>query len=71
MSLCEPGHTTLDPERLCKMQPLLKPLLSPGLTWTFIPYWVEELYDKLPFLIQKSLNTAHHVGEGTYITPLV
>ena len=62
--LCEPGKTHLDPERLCRDQPVLKNLLDLGLKFTVIQADVETEYPKLPAMIQKSLNVDHHIGEG-------
>ena len=71
-NLCEHGKTHLDPERLCKDQPVLKIILDLGLKFTVIEHAVETEYPKLPNLIQKSLNVDHHIGEGyTYILNVI
>jgi hypothetical protein len=62
--LCEQGRTTLDADRLCRSQPVLRGLLDDGLKVTVIRYAIEEEFPKLPSVIQKALNIEHHIGEG-------
>ena len=60
-----PGGTKLDKHLLCKSQGAeLASTLDNGLKWTYIPYKFEQLYPKLPDVIQKALNVEHHIGEG-------
>ena len=58
------GGTKLDAHRLRKSNAQLSSTLDLGLKWTFIPYKFEQRYPKLPHVIQKALNTEHHIGEG-------
>ena len=62
--LCEQGCTTLDAERLCKQQPILRTLLQKGLEVLCIRAGIEEEYPRLPSIFQKALNVEHHIGEG-------
>ena len=58
------GGTKLDAHRLRKSNAQLSSTLDVGLKWTYIPYKLENRYPKLPHVIQKALNTEHHIGEG-------
>ena len=62
--LCEVGYTRLDPQRLCRDQPALKPLITQGLQFTLIKSGMEAYYPQLPHILQKALNVEHHIGEG-------
>ena len=66
-SLCEPGRTKLDEDRLCRSQPLLRQLLRDGLRATCIKSSVEKTFPMLPNILQKALNVEHHIGEGTVL----
>ena len=63
-ALCEPGCSHLDPERLCRDQPALRPLLSTGLHFTLIKATIEKKYPHLLNILEKALNVEHHIGEG-------
>ena len=65
--LCEPGHPNLDPDRLCRDQPVLRGLLHHGLEFTVIKYSIESEFPQLPNIIQKALNVEHHIGEGSSV----
>ena len=55
----------LDKHYLCKIQGKeLQSTVDIGLKWTFIPYKFEKNFPKLPHVIQKALNTEHHIAEG-------
>ena len=63
-SLCSAGGTKLDGTMLCRDQPALKKILENGLQFTVIKSNMQEEYPKLATILQKALNTEHHIGEG-------
>ena len=63
--LCESGNPNLDPERLSRDQPVLKPLLTTGLQVTMIKRSIEVDFPQLPHILQKALNVEHNIGEGS------
>ena len=65
--LCEAGLDSLDPERLCRDQPVLRPLLTTGLRFIMIRHSIEVEFPELPKLLQKALNIEHHIGEGLHV----
>ena len=69
--LCEVGSTTLDAQRLARDQPALKTILEKGLQFTVIKASMEQEYPKLPHILQKALNTEHHIGEGLHVCACV
>ena len=67
--LCEPGSNKLSRRVIVASQPTdeLDKTLESGLKWTVIHHRIEEKYPRLPFIVQKALNTEHHIGEGADI----
>ena len=64
-ALCEHGNQCLDPERLSRDQPVLKPLLNTGLQVTMIKRSIELEYPQMQNILQKALNVEHNIGEGS------
>ena len=58
------GDKVIDHDRLWKNDSVLKDLCRTGLTWTIIPHEIGTMFPFLANMVQKALNTEHHIGEG-------
>ena len=62
--MADPGSEKISKTRVIADNKNLHSAVHDGIIWTVIKFQIAVDYDKFPGLVQRALNTEHHVGEG-------
>ena len=64
VDMSDPGSDRISKSRVIGNNENLRTAVDEGIVWTVVKFAVAVDYPQLPGLIQRCLNTEHHVGEG-------